>query len=128
FLDTIEGFELKSGPNGLTGRASGQSAFPLMRATTGVLFFQMAGIEITPDFGDPKKPDKKAKGIKLSQGALTIDYVRGTMPAPKKPAAPKADTSKPDAKKPPKTGGGDGSGGGKGTGGGGVHGGGEEQK
>jgi CubicO group peptidase (beta-lactamase class C family) len=124
FLDTIEGFELKYGPGGLMGRASGQNAFPLMRSAEGALFFQNAGIEITPDFGDPKKPEKKAKGIKLAQGALTIDYVRGKMPAPKKAAPAKPEPKKAEPKKEPtpepkKGGTGDGSGSGKGTGGGG---------
>ncbi len=126
FLDSIEGFELKYGPTGLSGRASGQSAFPLMRSAEGALFFQTAGIEITPDFGDPKKPEKKAKGIKLSQGALTIDYVRGKMPAPKKPDVKKPEPKKAEPKPEPKKGGGDGSG--KGTGGGGGKGTGQDKK
>jgi len=119
FLDSIEGFEVKWSKTGLTGRASGQSAFPLMRAADGVLFFQTVGIELTPDFGDPKKPEKKAKGIKLAQGSLSIDYVRGKMPAPKKAPPKQPEPKKAESKKAePKKVSDDGSGKGKGTGGG----------
>ncbi len=119
-LASIEGFEIKWENGSLTGRAVGQSAFPLKRSKEGALFYPLAQIELIPDFGDAKKPEKKAKGLKLMQGSLAADYVRGKMPKPK--PAPKADPKKPEKAEPksaPKTGGGDGSGSGKGTGGGG---------
>ncbi|MBK8940319.1 MAG: beta-lactamase family protein [Polyangiaceae bacterium] len=88
-LDSIEGIDVKWDKGALTFKPVGQARFALRRAADGALFNSDLMVDLTPDFGDPKKPEKTAKGLTLKQGPVTASYVRGKLPKPKAPKAPK---------------------------------------
>lgn len=88
-LDSIAGLDLKWDEGTLSFKPVGQGRFVLRKGADGSLFNIELGVEITLDFGDPKKPQKKAKGLVLKQGPLTANYVRGKLPAKPAPKSPK---------------------------------------
>ncbi len=111
-LEAIEGIDVKWEGGELSSKPVGQGRFSLRRASEGPLFNSDIGVEIVPDFGDGKKPDAKAKGFTLKQGGLSVQYVRGKLPAAKpktggtkvasedsEPAHPKGDKHKKDKDK-----------------------------
>lgn len=88
-LDSIEGIDVKWESGALTFKPVGQGRFALRRAADGALFNSDLMVDITADFGDPKKPEKTAKGLTLKQGPVVASYVRGKLPKPKASKAPK---------------------------------------
>lgn len=87
-LESIEGMDMKWEEGVLTFKPVGQGRFSLRKTPTGQLFNSELHVDFEPDFGDAKKPAKKAKGVTLKQGGLVANYVRGKLPKKKAPKTP----------------------------------------
>lgn len=82
-VDAIEGLTVKYADGAISAKPTAQSEFGLMRSVENTLFSPKLGVEIVPDLGKSAGA-KKAVGLTLKQGGLSVAFVPGKpKPQPK---------------------------------------------